>query len=125
MHEITGRRVSAHSGKAAAAEAAPALGHLPEWNLADLYAGMDAPELKRDLARAMAEALAFEGRWKGTLAAEAARGAEGRLGEALKTAVPEPRVLKALACELALWWSRLRVLGSGLRFCRYVAMRPT
>lgn len=84
MHEITGRRVSAHSGKAAAAEAAPALGHLPEWNLADLYAGMDAPELKRDLARAMAEALAFEGRWKGTLAAEAARGAEGRLGEALK-----------------------------------------
>ena len=84
MHEITGRRVSAHSGKAAAAEAAPALGHLPEWNLADLYAGMDAPELKRDLARAMAEALAFEGRWKGTLAAEAARGTEGRLGEALK-----------------------------------------
>ena len=84
MHEITGRRVSAHSGKAAAAEAAPALGHLPEWNLADLYAGMDGPEMKRDLARAMAEALAVEGRWKGTLAAEAARGAEGRLGEALK-----------------------------------------
>ncbi len=48
-----------------------------------------------------------------------------RLGEALKTAAPEPRVLKALARELALWWSRLRVLGSGLRFCRYVAMRPT
>ncbi|WP_448202801.1 class I SAM-dependent methyltransferase [Azospirillum sp. sgz302134] len=47
-----------------------------------------------------------------------------RLGEALKTAVPDGRVLNALARELALWWARLRVLGSGLRFCRYVAMRP-
>lgn len=47
-----------------------------------------------------------------------------RLGEALKTAVPDGRLLRALARELALWWARLRVLGSGLRFCRYVAMRP-
>ncbi len=46
------------------------------------------------------------------------------LGEALKTAVPDGRVLAALGRELALWWARLRVLGSGLRFCRYVAMRP-
>lgn len=89
MKDISGRRAPvyagpAYSGKAATAEAAPALGSLPEWNLADLYAGMDAPELKRDLARAATEAAAFEKRWKGTLAAEAARGAEGRLGEALK-----------------------------------------
>ncbi len=83
MQEISGRRASAHSGKAAA-EAVPTLGSLPEWNLADLYTGMDAPELKRDLARAATEAAAFESRWKGTLAAEAARGAEGRLGEALQ-----------------------------------------
>ena len=46
------------------------------------------------------------------------------LGDALKTAVPDGRVLAALGRELALWWARLRVLGSGLRFCRYVAMRP-
>ena len=89
MKDVSGRRAPAcsgpaYSGKAAAAEAAPALGSLPEWNLGDLYAGMDAPELKRDLARAATEAAAFEKRWKGTLAAEAARGAEGRLGEALK-----------------------------------------
>ena len=46
-----------------------------------------------------------------------------RLGEALTVAVPDGRLLKALGRELALWWARLRVLGNGLRFCRYVAMR--
>jgi oligoendopeptidase F len=61
------------------------LGNLPEWNLADLYAGMNAPELKRDIDKAGADAAAFEDRWKGTLAAEAARGADGKLGEALKS----------------------------------------
>ena len=60
------------------------LGNLPEWNLADLYAGMNAPELKRDIDKAGADAAAFEGRWKGTLATEAAR-ADGKLGEALKS----------------------------------------
>ena len=68
----------------AAGRGAAELGNLPEWNLADLYSGMDAPELKRDLAKADADAIAFETRWKGTLSAEAGRGAEGRLGEALK-----------------------------------------
>ncbi|MCG5242069.1 class I SAM-dependent methyltransferase [Azospirillum doebereinerae] len=47
-----------------------------------------------------------------------------KLGEALKTCAPERRVLNALARELKLWWARLRVLGNGLRFCRYVAMKP-
>lgn len=32
-------------------------------------------------------------------------------------------VLSALAAELALWWTRLRVLGSGLSMIRYVAYR--
>ena len=70
----------AHGG----VEGAPALGDLPEWNLADLYSGMDAPELKRDLEAAATEAEAFEKRWKGTLAAEAGRGGDGGLGEALR-----------------------------------------
>jgi len=61
------------------------LGELPEWNLGDLYAGMDAPELKRDLEKAAEQAVAFEKRWKGTLAAEARKGADGRLGESLRT----------------------------------------
>jgi hypothetical protein len=37
---------------------------LPEWNLADLYAGLDAPEIKRDLERVDAECLAFEEAYK-------------------------------------------------------------
>jgi oligoendopeptidase F len=68
----------------AASQVSAALGDLPEWDLGDLYPGMDAPELKRDLAKAAEEAIAFEERWKGTLSSEAARGAEGRLGEALR-----------------------------------------
>ncbi|TIS83475.1 MAG: oligoendopeptidase F, partial [Mesorhizobium sp.] len=67
----------------ASGQGAAGLGDLPEWNLADLYAGMEAPELKRDIAEAAADAIAFEARWKGTLAAEAGRGSAGRLGEAL------------------------------------------
>jgi oligoendopeptidase F len=33
---------------------------LPEWNLADLYGGIDDPQVKRDLDRADAESVAFE-----------------------------------------------------------------
>jgi len=80
MNIFSRRRAAAASTAQGAAE----LGDLPEWNLADLYSGMDAPELKRDLEKAAADAIAFEARWKGTLAAEASRGAEGRLGQALR-----------------------------------------
>ncbi|MEP9372527.1 M3 family oligoendopeptidase [Mesorhizobium sp. KR1-2] len=61
------------------------LGNLPEWDLNDLYTGMDAPELKRDLAKVAEDAVAFETRWKGTLAAEAQKGSQGKLGEALRS----------------------------------------
>jgi oligoendopeptidase F len=43
------------------------LGDLPEWNLADLYASIDAPEFKRDMDRAEAECVAFEKAYKGKL----------------------------------------------------------
>jgi oligoendopeptidase F len=45
------------------------LGPLPEWNLADLYAGIDDPRVKRDLDRADADSIAFEEAYKGKLAA--------------------------------------------------------
>ena len=80
MRMIHDRRFSATASGHGAAE----LGDLPEWNLADLYSGMEAPELKRDIARAAQDAVSFETRWKGTLAAEAERGVAGRLGEALQ-----------------------------------------
>ena len=41
------------------------LGALPEWNLADLYPGMDSPALRRDLDEADTECLAFEQAYKG------------------------------------------------------------
>jgi oligoendopeptidase F len=43
------------------------LGSLPEWNLADLYSGLDDPAIKRDLDRIDAECVAFEGAFKGKL----------------------------------------------------------
>ena len=65
--------------------AAPALGALPEWNLADLYPAIDAPELKRDLERGDAESVAFEEAYKGKLAALAAGADAGvKLVEAVR-----------------------------------------
>ena len=51
-----------------------ALGALPEWNLADLYPGMDSAEYASDLARAATDCAAFAEKWRGKLvqAAEAA-----------------------------------------------------
>src|SRR6202451_4542595 len=45
-----------------------ALGALPEWNLSDLYSGLDDPAVKRDLDRADADCAAFEVAYKGKLA---------------------------------------------------------
>lgn len=52
----------------AASQPEPALGDLPAWNLADLYAGADAPAYAADFATAAAEADAFAARYKGQLA---------------------------------------------------------
>ncbi len=70
---------------AASAAAGVEIGDLPEWNLADLYPAMDSPELAADLARADAEAEAFEAKYKGRLATLAA-GPDGgaNLAEAIR-----------------------------------------
>ncbi len=54
-------------------KAAPRLGKLPEWNLTDLYASIDAPEIIRDLEQVDKECTAFEVTYKGKLADEVAR----------------------------------------------------
>ncbi len=41
---------------------------MPEWNLNDLYSGLDDPAVKRDLDRADADCVAFEEAYKGKLA---------------------------------------------------------
>ncbi|MFI5011902.1 MAG: M3 family oligoendopeptidase [Hyphomicrobiales bacterium] len=53
---------------AAPASAKAGFGALPEWNLADLYPAMDAPELRRDLAHAEEECKAFAAAYRGKLA---------------------------------------------------------
>ena len=61
------------------------IGRLPEWNLADLYPAIDAPEVKRDLDRADAYSAAFEDEFKGTLAGLAGKPSAGALlAEAVK-----------------------------------------
>jgi oligoendopeptidase F len=64
---------------------AKTLGSLPEWNLADLYPGIDSVELKRDLEWIETECVAFEKAYKGKLDKIAASAAAGRdLAEAVK-----------------------------------------
>jgi oligoendopeptidase F len=58
---------------------------LPEWNLADLYSGIGAPEVARDLDRLDAECVAFENDYKGRLAERTAGEGGGRwLAKAVK-----------------------------------------
>jgi len=77
--------VNAPAKPAAKPPAAVDLGGLPEWNLTDLYAAIDAPEVKRDLDRADAECQAFEKAYKGRLAELAvAAGAGAALAEVVK-----------------------------------------
>ena len=73
----------AATNKGAAAKAKT--GRLPEWNLADLYSGIDAPEVARDLSRMDADCVAFETDYKGKLAEFTAREDGGRwLAEAVR-----------------------------------------
>ncbi len=76
-------RSAASAGASAAAPAA--LGALPQWDLSDLYPGLDSPELAADLARAQAECAAFEADYKGRLGeAVAAPGAGAAMAAILK-----------------------------------------
>ncbi|MCA1456743.1 M3 family oligoendopeptidase [Bradyrhizobium sp. BRP22] len=61
------------ANKSAAKKAAGKTGKLPEWNLGDLYSGIDAPEVARDLAKMDADCVAFETDYKGKLAEHTAR----------------------------------------------------
>ena len=48
-------------------------GKLPEWNLADLYPSIDAPEVTRDLDKLDADCVAFEIAYKSKIAAAVAK----------------------------------------------------
>jgi len=78
---------------AATSASAPALGPLPEWNLADLYPAMDAPAFVSDIAKATSECKAFSDAYRGKLATLAG---DATAGESLAEAVRRYEALDEL-----------------------------
>jgi oligoendopeptidase F len=79
------QRKPAAEKSAAKTKAGSKPGKLPEWNLADLYSGIDAPEVARDLQKMDADCVAFETDYKGKLAEHTAREDGGKwLAEAVR-----------------------------------------
>ncbi len=77
---------SASKAKAAAKKTAPKAGKLPEWNLADLYPAIHAPEVTRDLDKLDADCVAFESAYKGKIAERVAQSDGGAwLAEAIRS----------------------------------------
>jgi oligoendopeptidase F len=74
------------------------LGALPEWNLADLYSSIDAPEFRADLDRSETESVAFEKAYKGRLS-ELAAATQG--GQSLAEPVRRYEALQDLIGRLA------------------------
>jgi oligoendopeptidase F len=74
------------------------LGALPEWNLADLYSSIDAPEFRADLDRSETECVAFEKAYKGRLS-ELAAATQG--GQSLAEPVRRYEALQDLIGRLA------------------------
>jgi oligoendopeptidase F len=85
IRKTNANRKPAPAKSKVASSAAPKVGRLPEWNLADLYSGIDAPEVARDLAKMDSDCVAFETDYKGKLAEFTARDSGGRwLAEAVR-----------------------------------------
>ncbi|MDB5571586.1 MAG: oligoendopeptidase [Hyphomicrobiales bacterium] len=95
MHQIP---AIVHATASASAAAAADLGALPEWNLADLYPGMESDAYKGDLARAEAECRAFAEAWRGKLAAIAGKPGGG---ETLARAIAAYEALEDLLGRIA------------------------
>ncbi len=89
MPKTAKKTVAKRSAAHAPAGRKTALGKLPEWNLNDLYSGLDDPAIKRDLDRVDAECVDFETAYKGKLAAMAggAQKDASQAGAALAAAV--------------------------------------
>ncbi len=80
------RKSSAKPKVAAKSPAKPAAAKLPEWNLADLYPSIDAPQIARDLDKVDADCAEFENEYKGKIADEVAKPEGGAwLAKAVKS----------------------------------------
>ncbi len=89
MPKIAKKTAARRSAGRAPSGSKSALGKLPEWNLTDLYSGLDDPAVKRDLERVDAECIDFEAAYKGKLAGMAggAQKDASQAGAALAAAV--------------------------------------
>jgi oligoendopeptidase F len=74
------------------------IGVLPEWDLSDLYTGIESPQIASDLSRSDALCLAFEERYKGHLAAFANQPGGGK---ALAAAIREFEAIDDLIGRIA------------------------
>ena len=77
-------RPSVRAQAGAAGGATAELGDLPSWRLQDLYLSPASEEFRSDMAKAEADAIAFEGKWKGKLAEAAGRTGNEGIGAAVK-----------------------------------------
>src|SRR3954464_16097185 len=79
------RKPTAQRKPAGKKTAKPNAGNLPEWKLADLYSGIHAPEIARDLAKLDVECVGFETDYKGKLSEHtAAEGGGQWLAQAIR-----------------------------------------
>src|SRR5215813_12460882 len=97
LRKPNAKRAEAKPSGKSVNKSASKTGKLPEWNLADLYSGIDAPEVTRDLEKMDAECVAFETDYKGKLA-EFTAGEGG--GAWLAAAVKRYEAIDDLACRL-------------------------
>ena len=84
MYPPVSRCPEPNHAAAEAAHADEALGVLPRWNLGDLYPSRDGSAFLGDLEKARADAIAFEEKWKGRLAAACATIGDEGLGQAIR-----------------------------------------
>jgi oligoendopeptidase F len=85
LRKSAAQRKPAAAKPAAKSKTISKAGKLPEWNLADLYSGVDAPEVVRDLQKMDKECVAFETDYKGKIAEHVAKDDGGRwLAEAVR-----------------------------------------
>lgn len=77
-------RSAAHAEPGQAAGAPVGLGELPAWRLEDLYTSANSEPFRKDMAKAEADALAFEARWKGRLAQAATKTGNDGIGAAVR-----------------------------------------
>jgi oligoendopeptidase F len=99
---------------------------LPEWDLTDLYPGIDSPQVASDLSRADRLALSFQERYKGKLATIAAAPDGGRrLAEAVRAFEEIDDLLGRIASFASLVHSGNMIDPAGAKFYGDVQERLT